>query len=252
MRDSPAPGQSHTDNPKRLKPKTMPRSSTVSLSVLWSARLLGGLLSDFRLPGVCMWGWCCHSHAAAPLARPLPTADACRGGVLSALCLNLLGQASVHSGRVQLPSQSWCFSRLGWQISPSPCLYVLECSRGLFPQSITLPSLLQTTCRPPPAINSLPGVREICCHMLAVQLHPNCLGHFLWILLTWAFLCPIVWPSLIQIYLYHLQVSTVSGTSLFNLNKVFLYIVSFQDCPVFQHFYSDMSGSFCFKFAFLG
>ena len=42
-------------------------------------------------------------------------------------------QASMHSGRVQLPSQPCPFPRLDWQVSTSPCCHVPEGSRRASP-----------------------------------------------------------------------------------------------------------------------
>lgn len=76
MGTSPTPGQYPLQDTGK-KPsasqetvtKTMPRNPTLYFSVLQKLRLLSRQLSGFILPGVCVWGWCCHHHTASSCAQ---------------------------------------------------------------------------------------------------------------------------------------------------------------------------------------
>lgn len=111
---------------------------------------------------LCPW----RPELASPGAlQPLTVQTRGRRGLAFPLsfCLNLWAPNSMHSGRVQLPSQSCPFPRLAWQVCISPAIMLQKGVGSLLPPSISLASHKKTLCRAP-STKSLPEGEEICPH----------------------------------------------------------------------------------------
>ena len=116
-------GKTNPSFPKRMKPKTMPQYPAPSLSVFWSARLLGGGLSGFRFLGVCWEGPVPPSPLL--LTNPLPQIpEEKRRQVTAFPPFKSPAQTSLFVEGSSSRSQSYPFPRLDWQVCTSSRCHV--------------------------------------------------------------------------------------------------------------------------------